>query len=241
MLSVLVALALAADPTPADAVAVELGVGPVALKAAVGRDYLPDAVTPDAAARMPVRAAVKLAADAMAQSRLMLEKNRELHQSGAAAKGKDEVLNLQAKLAGVILGLVEASQELDDAADERAKEPSKRWQAHLDYLTGAVTLRYARLEEVNLLYGDVRTDKLPVLDAAAGHTGWRLVPAERMHSKKDVRAAMEQARERLAKVAKDHPNTPWAELAERDLAEKPGLMWEPAAVKPPAAPVRKKK
>jgi hypothetical protein len=114
----------------------------------------------------------------------------------------------------------------------RARQP-RRWQAHYDYALAQVQCRLAFLNEYDLALGNVRTDVLPDLDAAKGQTGFRLVPAEKMRSRKDVAQLAEEARDRFAKVATDHPNTPWAALA-KSAAETPlGLRWEPAKLPDP--------
>jgi hypothetical protein len=83
--------------------------------------------------------------------------------------------------------------------------------------------------------------ELPKLEEK--QTGWALEPAEKMHSKGDIRGLAEDAREEFAAVAKAHAGTPWAKLAERELALKPGLQWVGADVKPPPpkTEVKKKK
>src|SRR5436309_1752093 len=80
----------------------------------------------------------------------------------------------------------------------------RRWQAHYDYALAQLQCRLAFLNEYDLALGNVRTDVLPDLDAAKGHNGFRLVPAEKMRSRKDVAQLAEDAHERFAKVAADH-------------------------------------
>lgn len=237
MTAVLLAAVLAQGPADAAEVYAELGrdrfVGP---RVMVPAAYRADAVTVDDVranpAKYPVRAAVLGAADALRKSAKLMPPS-ELHHTQTSDKGKTALVDVQEDLAGAILLLEESADALVQAEKRLAGETSKRWQAHHAYLSGAVAARIAYLEELNLAYGMVRAGRLPARDEAKGETGWRLVPAEKLMSKAAVRKLSEAARERFTAVAKAHPNTPWAALAEADLAAKPGLAWEPATVKQP--------
>ena len=48
-----------------------------------------------------------------------------------------------------------------------------------------------------------------------------------------LQSDLQNAMQQLTALQKAHPGTPWAKLAERDLAMLPGLAWESAVVKPP--------
>jgi hypothetical protein len=139
---------------------------------------------------------------------------------------KTRVRDYQVLPAVGIVKLEEALRELEAVAGLRASEP-RRWQAHYDYAVAEVTARLAFLHEYNLSLGQVLTESLPDLDKAKGHDGWQLVPAAKMHSKKDVQKLAEQSRELFGKVAADHKDTPWAALAKRALDRPLGLKWEP--------------
>jgi hypothetical protein len=124
-----------------------------------------------------------------------------------------------------------AAEELAKVAAEArlAREP-KRWQAHFTYVLAQCLNRQAFLTEYNLMLGAVLRDDLPDRDPAK-HDGWRMVPAESMRSNKEVKRLAEEARELFAKVIADHPGTPWAAAARRELDTPPGLRWEPASAK----------
>ena len=143
---------------------------------------------------------------------------------------KEDVRAYQVFPAVALVKLEAAVVELEAVAALRAKEP-KRWQAHYDYALAQCHARTVFLNEYDLALGYVLRDELPDLDAKKGQDGWRLVPAEKMLSKKDVKAMAEAARERFEKVAADHPGTPWAALAAREMAAPPGLKWEPTSSK----------
>jgi hypothetical protein len=137
-------------------------------------------------------------------------------------KTKKTVLGAQEPIALSVAKLELALAELEAVADLRKTEP-KRWQAHYDYALAQVRLRIARLHEYNLLLGHVRTETLPELPAGA--TGWRLVPADKMQSRREVKQLAEDAAGALKALAADHKGTPWEVLAKRALLTPPGLRW----------------
>jgi hypothetical protein len=126
--------------------------------------------------------------------------------------------------------LERAADELAQAADGRLAREPRRWQAHHAYVLAQCLNRQAFLSEYNLMLGVVLREDMPDRDPKK-HDGWRLAPAERMRSKLDVRKLAEEAREQLAKVIADHPGTPWAAAARRELDTPPGLKWEPDPAK----------
>ena len=141
---------------------------------------------------------------------------------------KAQVREYQVLPAVGIVKLEEALRELEAVAGLRASEP-RRWQAHHDYAAAELHARLAFLHEYDLSLGQVLKEELPELGKS--QDGWRLVPAAKMHSKKDVQKLAEQARELFEKVAAEHRDTPWAALAKRELARPPGLKWEATGVK----------
>lgn len=249
MLALFTVLTVGIAPSPpkaddAAAVYAELGLPtPAGRLPLLSAAYRPDALSAEAvrkdADRYPVRAAVLQAVDALGKVRKLTGK-LELHETEVSDAGKARLVKLQEDIAAAILFLDEASTALAGTAGKRSAEPSKRWRVHHAYLSAAVALQTAHLEELNLAYGSVRAGRLPELDKAAGQTGWRLTPADKMASKPAVRKQDEAARELLRNVIADHPDTPWAALAEADLKAKPGLQWQGAVVKLPVSPKRKK-
>ncbi len=138
-------------------------------------------------------------------------------------KTKRAVADAQEPLALAVAKLDAELEALEAVAAGRAKE-TKRWQAHYDYALAEVRLRLVLLNEYNLLLARVRTESLP--DLPAGATGWRLVPAAELASRRDVKAMLAAAHDGYAKMATDHKGTPWEVLARRSRALLPGLRWE---------------
>ena len=61
---------------------------------------------------------------------------------------------------------------------------------------------------------------------------WRLVPDNEVHYSDKAAAAGKQAFDLLKKVVAEHPNTPWAMLAQRELKDPLGFKWTEVHVKP---------
>ena len=145
---------------------------------------------------------------------------------------KDEVKAYQVFPATGILKLETALGELQSVGELRAKEP-KRWRAHYDYALAQCLARVVFLNEYDLALGYILREELPDLDAKKGQDGWRMVPSDKMLSKREVKAMAEAARAAFEKITVDHKGTPWAALAARELAAPPGLKWEATAKEVP--------
>jgi hypothetical protein len=139
---------------------------------------------------------------------------------------KAEILREQTKPARVLLDLQEAAEELRKAGEHRKQEPSKRWQAHYDYVLAQLLARIAYVSEYNLMLGKIRKDELPELTVGV-HSGYRLSSQEKMQSGKEIKDLAAESRKILAKLAIEHRGTPWEVLAKRAQVAFPGLRWEP--------------
>ena len=64
---------------------------------------------------------------------------------------------------------------------------------------------------------------------------WRMRPDEEVHLKGKDLADAKEAKELLERVVKDHPGTPWALLAQRELKDPFGFQWVEATA-PPSRP-----
>lgn len=121
-------------------------------------------------------------------------------------------------------------QSLEKVAALKKDRPL-RWQAHYDYARAVVKARLAYMYEYDKLMGDVITQTLPPLEEKRQQNGYRLTPAEKMKSKKDVQALASEAAEIFTAIAKDHKHTPWELQAKQELLVPLGLVWEPTSIK----------
>jgi len=124
--------------------------------------------------------------------------------------------------------LEEMRERLDGVAKKRDMEKSKRWLAMYDYAASQVKARLAYIYEYNLAMGNVKTDKLPELEAK--HNGWKLASVQKMTSPKEIRDIADEAKNGFAEIVTNFPNTPWAVMAKAQKNMAFGLKWEPVRV-----------
>ncbi len=117
----------------------------------------------------------------------------------------------------------------------RDRETSRRWQAHYDLIRGRLMAMKIRCMEYNLACARMKKD--PPKFTKPGSNAWRLVPDAEIHLPGKAAEAAEEARALLQKVAADHPGTPWAVLAQRELKDPLGLKWVEVKLPPPPKPV----
>jgi hypothetical protein len=124
----------------------------------------------------------------------------------------------------------EALVPINSVVKLRDREISRRWQAHYDLIRGRLLAMKVRCYEYN--WACARMKKDPPKFSSPKFNAWRLVPdANVQYSEKAVLAAKE-AQTLLRRVTQDHPSTPWALLAERDLKDPLGFKWVEAYVQP---------
>jgi len=139
---------------------------------------------------------------------------------------KKDILKRQMKPAKVLGLLMEALDDLRKVGEERDQEPSKRWQAHYDYVLAELLARMAYVQEYDLMLGKIRKDELPELQPNVD-TGWRLASKEKLSSAKDVKEMAAESRKIFAKIIKQYKGTPWEVLAKRERLTALGLEWQP--------------
>jgi hypothetical protein len=143
-------------------------------------------------------------------------------------KAKVALLKEQQALASMAFELEKGLERLSKAGAERAKEPSRRWQAHYDYLQALFLSRLVFCYEYNLMLAQVRTGRMP--DLLPGCSGWRLGPRETPQiAEPKAKAALKRLRGLWKKIERDHPGTPWAALAAAERQCPRGLEWRPEA------------
>jgi hypothetical protein len=123
-----------------------------------------------------------------------------------------------------------ALEPINAAAKLRDRETSRRWQAHFDLIRGRLLAVKVRCYEYNWACAKMKKDapKFTRPDSNA----WRLVPDTEIHFSDKAAVAGKQAVELLRKVVADHPNTPWALLAQRELKDPLGFKWVEIRIRP---------
>jgi len=106
---------------------------------------------------------------------------------------------------------------------DAAKLVEPRWQANYYLALGRIAAARARIEGYNAALAQL---KLGRAFPDPSHTTWVLRPAEEVRGDSALEKLANVARKSLARVQTDHPDTPWATLAARELAAPMGWKWE---------------
>jgi len=210
-----------------------LGPGRVSFDPNSMREYRPDWVSrsqyEQGVARSPLRQAVLQAARITQQS---LPGQPSL--SFPAADGpefKEAMKENQIVVARIEYTVKEALVPISAVSRLRDRETSRRWQAHYDLIRGRLLAMRIRCNEFNSACAQMIRDAPKFKDP--GSNTWRLVPADDLNARDaQAKAVAEEARRLLRRVAEDHPGTPWALLAQRELKDPFGFRWVEAKVPP---------
>ncbi len=144
---------------------------------------------------------------------------------------KDVMANNQGVAERTAYTVEEAIVPINAVAKLRDRETSRRWQAHFDLIRGRLLAMKVRCYEYN--WACARMKKDPPKFSNPRSNAWRLVPdTEIRYSEKAVTAAHE-AEKLLRRVVEEHPATPWALLAQRELKDPLGFKWVETYVVPP--------
>ncbi|MFO0954875.1 MAG: vWA domain-containing protein, partial [Isosphaeraceae bacterium] len=123
-----------------------------------------------------------------------------------------------------------ALEPINAVAKFRDREPSRRWQAHYDLIRGRLLAMKVRTDEFNFACADMKRNPRKFSKPEAN--AWRLVPDREVRFNDRASAAAEQAEKLLKRVIDEHPSTPWALLAERELKDPFGFKWVETRVQP---------
>jgi von Willebrand factor type A domain-containing protein len=124
----------------------------------------------------------------------------------------------------------EALVSINSVVKLRDREISRRWQAHYDLIRGRLLAMKVRCYEYN--WACARMKKDPPKFSSPKFNAWRLVPDQNIQYSEKAAVAAREAQTLLRRVIEDHPTTPWALLAERELKDPLGFKWVENFVQP---------
>ncbi len=213
------------------------------------REYRPDWVSVDqyekSLQKDPIRGAVKMAA-LITQQNLPGQPSLTFDRPADDPGFKEAMERNQTTIARIEYTVNEALAPITQVAKLRDHETSRRWQAHYDLIRGRLLAMKIRCAEYQTACAKMKKDPLKFKDSKSNT--WRLVPTEEILSGERVEKVAKETRVLLQRVVDDHPNTPWALLAKRELKDPFGFKWAETYVKPPpprkevdAAEAKKKK
>jgi hypothetical protein len=119
---------------------------------------------------------------------------------------------------------------------DRAEEFSVRWQAGFDLAMGRAIAAKVRAESYNSMLALIKTklkfDK-PKDNKTPQNNTWVLRPADAIETGSQDAKLLAKAQMYLTRVVEEHPETPWAMLAERELETPIGWKWDQEYNEPP--------
>jgi len=124
----------------------------------------------------------------------------------------------------------EALGPINAVAKLRDRETSRRWQAHYDLIRGRLLAMKVRCYEYN--WACARLKKDPPKFSNPKFNAWRLVPDQAIQYSEKAVTAGREAQALLHRVVEEHPATPWALFAERELKDPLGFKWVETYVQP---------
>ena len=119
---------------------------------------------------------------------------------------------------------------IDNTTKRRDHETSRRWQAHYDLIRGRLLAMKTRCLEYNTACAKMKKDAPKFTKPTSN--AWKMRPDAEVHLKGKDLADSKEAKELLERVVKEHPGTPWALLAKRELKDPFGFRWEEVTVAP---------
>jgi von Willebrand factor type A domain len=144
-------------------------------------------------------------------------------------KGNNEARNLQTlnaaqrEPARLDAAIKTAYNTLAEAEGDRAKLTGLRWQVTYDLALGRMCAAKARLEGYNSMLAALKRGK--TFTNPASNT-WVLEAAETFENDSTLIKLVEKAKMYLQRVEKEHANTPWANMAQAELAIPMGWVWK---------------
>ncbi len=181
------------------------------------KEYL-NLLKTNAARAALVTAAEKSRVDPMQNPRQRFPKRGE-------AELKQDFDVAQRDAAKVSPKLEELYKILADGEKDRATLDGVRWKAGYDLAMGRVLAALVRAETYNTVLGKAKSGMK--FEKADSDT-WVLDPSDEVIDNSKLKKRAAQAREYLTRVSEEHKGTPWAYLADKELADPLGWKWSEA-------------
>ena len=143
-------------------------------------------------------------------------------QSGDEARMQNEITRIQQLLAAGTEPVRQLYETLKTGEGDREKITNTRWQISFDLAMARATANYVRLDSANQMLGKAKSGMK--FEDEKNNT-WLLEPSFQTNSGGVHKRMAESATSRLQQIVEEHPGTPWALIAERELASPMGWQW----------------
>ncbi len=137
---------------------------------------------------------------------------------------KKEITEAQKPMAEVGYKLEELLYVLSAGEKGRKQLETPRWRASFDLAMGRALAMHVRAYGYNETLSQMKTS--PKQFKSKGSNQWKLASSPEIKSGPKMRKQAKIATEYLKRVVDDHPGTPWALLAKRELEQPLGWAWK---------------
>jgi len=137
---------------------------------------------------------------------------------------RTQVTDAQKPMAEMDYYIAEIMESLAKGEKDREKLDTARWRASYDLSMGRALALRVRSAGYNQMLAEMKLN--PKTFATAGNNQWKLAPSKEITSGPAIKKLEKRAMEYLTRVIDDHPGTPWAMMAERELSTPLGWAWE---------------
>ncbi len=204
-------------------------------------DYLPDYVSPAEYLRKakasPLRRAVLWAVEVTHRQRFAGEPPMEFAPNERNyAQMLLEAQKITAQNAAVLEEALRPFQAVKDWTPYYEKERSKRWRAWFDLTYGRLLAMKVRNDEYNWACAELKGRGREFVKEKSNR--WRFVPDAKLRLGSATARSAKLALHLLRRCVEQNPQTPWAMLAQRELAHPLGFRIEERYVPPPPPPQR---
>ncbi len=200
--------------------------GSITFDPAIMRDYVPDyrpiRVYKKGLKRNRAKFALTLAAVESQTKKIPQVKLRFRSENDNVLR--KEITAAQKPMAEVGYKMEEIIQILSMGVKGRKKLDTPRWRASYDLAMGRTLAMYVRAYGYNETLSQMKSSPQAFKNKASNQ--WKLVSSEDIKSGPKMKKQAKKATEYLQKVIDDHPGTPWALLAKRELSQPLGWKWK---------------
>lgn len=137
---------------------------------------------------------------------------------------REELGEAQKPVATVEYEIKRLLQALEAGEKDRDKIREARWRAAYDLALGRLLALYVRYDGYNRMLAAMKVS--PKAFTKKESNEWHLVPSSNIESGVEIKKIADRAKKYLKRVIDEHPGTPWAELAEKELRLDMGWTWE---------------
>jgi hypothetical protein len=138
---------------------------------------------------------------------------------------REELTEAQKPAAEMDYRLLAMHSLLVGGVKDRDKLTESRWKAGYDLAMGRVLAMRVRVFGYNKMLAEMKVQ--PKVFESKGDDQWVLVPSDQIVSGPDIKKMAKEAKMYLNRVVDDHPGTPWALMAQRELSTELGWEWQP--------------